>query len=119
MHYVLEKGTHLFGLPEALARLAASGKAAVCQICYVNRNHLILCVLNFGTKTPSLPLKKMTKKWQKRAKSAFSNALLGEYFSENCGARSAAARSCAASSLVETVKMIHNSPQNLLETLLL
>ena len=25
------------------------------------------------------PLKKMTKKWQKRAKSAFSNALLGEY----------------------------------------
>ena len=45
-----------------------------------------LYVLNFGTKlkTPSLPLKKMTKEWQKRAKSAFSNALLGEYFSENC-----------------------------------
>ena len=74
-------------------------------------------MLNFGTKTPSLPLKKMTKKWQKRAKSAFSNALLGE---SQCSARelrSAAARSCAVRSLVETVKMMHNSSQNLLETL--
>jgi hypothetical protein len=31
--------------------------------------------------------------------------------------RSAAARSCAVRSLVETVKMMHNSSQNLLETL--
>jgi hypothetical protein len=31
--------------------------------------------------------------------------------------RSAAARSCAARSLVETVKMMHNSSQNLLEML--
>ena len=34
------------------------------------------------TKTLTLTLKKMTKKWQKRAKSAFSNALLGEQFSD-------------------------------------
>jgi hypothetical protein len=32
--------------------------------------------------------------------------------------RSAAARSCAARSVVETVNMMHNSSQNLLETLL-
>ena len=60
-------------------------------------SHIFMC----WTKTPTLPLKKMTKKWQKRAKSAFSNELLGEHFSENCGYRRSAPHRSSARPLRE------------------